>query len=46
MAGLLYQFERLGASPSEYGLWFSLTSIGYIIKILSPKGTRTEGGLE
>ena len=32
MAGFMpYQFERLGASPTEYGFWFSLTSIGYII---------------
>ena len=32
MAGFMpYQFERLGASPTEFGLWFSLTSIGYII---------------
>ena len=32
MAGFMpYQFERLGASPTDYGLWFSLTSIGYII---------------
>ena len=26
-----YQFDRLGASPTEYGFWFSLTSIGYIV---------------
>ena len=32
MAGFMpYQFERLGASPTEFGLWFSFTSIGYII---------------
>jgi hypothetical protein len=31
MAGFMpYQFERLGASPTEFGFWFSLTSIGYI----------------
>ncbi len=39
MAGFMpYQFERLGASPTEFGLWFSLTSIGYIIgNLLSNK---------
>jgi DHA1 family bicyclomycin/chloramphenicol resistance-like MFS transporter len=31
MAGFMpYQFQRLGASPSEFGIWFALTSIGYI----------------
>ncbi len=31
MAGFMpYQFERLGASPSEFGMWFALTSLGYI----------------
>ena len=31
MAGFMpYQFKRLGASPSEFGIWFALTSLGYI----------------
>ena len=31
MAGFMpYQFKRLGASPSEFGMWFALTSLGYI----------------
>ena len=45
MAGFMpYQFERLGASPTEFGLWFSLTSIGYIIgNLLSNKYSRWFG---
>ncbi len=32
MAGFMpYQFARLGAGPAEFGFWFSLTSIGYMI---------------
>jgi len=31
MAGFMpYQYQRLGASPSEFGFWFSLVSLGYI----------------
>ena len=45
MAGFMpYQFERLGASPTEFGLWFSLTSIGYIIgNIISNKCSNRVG---
>ena len=46
MAGFMpYQFERLGASPSEYGLWFSLTSIGYIIGNIISKRYSNRVGL-
>ena len=47
MAGFMpYQFERLGASPTEYGVWFSLTSIGYIIGNLLSKKYSIMVGLE
>jgi len=47
MAGFMpYQFERLGASPTEFGLWFSLTSIGYIIGNIVSKRYSSWLGLE
>ena len=47
MAGFMpYQFERLGASPTEYGFWFSLTSIGYIVGNLLSKKYSIMVGLE
>ena len=47
MAGFLpYQFERLGASPTEFGFWFSLTSIGYIIGNIVSKRFSSWLGLE
>ena len=47
MAGFMpYQFERLGSSPTEYGFWFSLTSIGYISGNLLSKKYSSWVGLE
>jgi DHA1 family bicyclomycin/chloramphenicol resistance-like MFS transporter len=47
MAGFMpYQFERLGASPTEFGFWFSLTSIGYIIGNIVSKRYTIWLGLE
>jgi len=47
MAGFMpYQFERLGASPTEFGFWFSLTSIGYITGNILNKRYSKRLGLE
>ena len=47
MAGFMpYQFERLGASPTEFGFWFSLTSIGYITGNIFNKRYANRLGLE
>ena len=39
-----YEFERKGVSISEFGIWFSLTSVGYIFgNILNSKLTPKVG---
>ena len=41
-----YEYLRLGASASEFGLWFSLTSVGYIFGNLINSKYTIKIGLE
>lgn len=41
-----YEYFRLGASPTEFGLWFSLTSVGYIFGNLINSKLTIKIGLE
>lgn len=47
MLGFLpYQYGRLGVSPSEFGLWFSLTPIFYILGNIANRFYFIERGIE
>ena len=41
-----YEYLRLGVSLTEFGIWFSLTSFGYIVGNIVNSKVASKGGLE